>query len=147
MFYVFRYTILKHPAIRYLLAPIYLACGWAAYLSLCPIKPTHTPTPTSKTTPQTTPPQPQQSENTVSTVLLLLLPTTLSLITAPLVEPRYFILPWIFYRLNLPKGQAHRWLWLETFWFLVINVGTGYMFLYRGFEWQQEKGLVQRFMW
>ncbi|AEO70709.1 glycosyltransferase family 59 protein [Thermothielavioides terrestris NRRL 8126] len=37
-----------------------------------------------------------------STTLLLLLATALSLVTAPLVEPRYFILPWVFYRLLVP---------------------------------------------
>jgi alpha-1,2-glucosyltransferase len=38
-------------------------------------------------------------------------------------------------------------LWGETFWFLLINTVTGYVFLYRGFEWPQEPGKVQRFMW
>ncbi|KAH7031678.1 DIE2/ALG10 family-domain-containing protein [Microdochium trichocladiopsis] len=37
-----------------------------------------------------------------STVLILLVATTLSLMTAPLVEPRYFILPWVFWRLLVP---------------------------------------------
>ena len=40
----------------------------------------------------------------------------------------------------------HR-LWLETFWFLLINAVTGYMFLYKGFTWPQEPGRIQRFMW
>jgi alpha-1,2-glucosyltransferase len=34
----------------------------------------------------------------------------------------------------------------ETVWFIVINVATGYVFLYNGFEWLQEPGKVQRFM-
>ena len=38
-------------------------------------------------------------------------------------------------------------LWLETVWFLTINLVTGYIFLYWGFEWPQEPGKVQRFMW
>lgn len=38
-------------------------------------------------------------------------------------------------------------LWLETVWFLAINLATGYIFLYWGFEWPQEPGKVQRFMW
>ena len=41
-----------------------------------------------------------------------------------------------------------RWgLWLETLWFLGINAAVGYMFLYKGFEWESERGMVQRFMW
>lgn len=38
-------------------------------------------------------------------------------------------------------------LWLETAWFAAINVVTAYVFLYKGFEWKQEPGNVQRFMW
>jgi alpha-1,2-glucosyltransferase len=44
------------------------------------------------------------------------------------------------------KGHDYR-LWMETAWFLAINAITGYVFLYRGFSWPQEPGLVQRFMW
>lgn len=44
------------------------------------------------------------------------------------------------------RSYDHR-LWLETAWFLVINIAVGYMFLYKGFEWPQEPGTVQRFMW
>lgn len=141
-----------------------------------------------------------------STVLLWLLTTTLSLVTAPLVEPRYLILPWVFYRLLVPAmptpsflfgpssspspssdksgsdigvaapamkqqqnedGNANEkgFLWnlarrtdltltLETIWFLAINLGTMYMFLYKPFYWKDaasgemlDGGRVQRFMW
>ncbi|KAI9821215.1 MAG: glucosyltransferase [Pycnora praestabilis] len=113
--------------------------------------------------------------NKVSFVIVWLVATALSLITAPLVEPRYFIVPWLFWRLHLPPVEAHTneaksddetkkstWqdrlknslyrvhdhrLWLETLWFLAINFVTGYIFLYWGFEWPQEPGRVQRFMW
>ncbi|KAE8160312.1 DIE2/ALG10 family-domain-containing protein [Aspergillus tamarii] len=105
----------------------------------------------------------------VSFVLVWLIATALSLITAPLVEPRYFIIPWVMWRLHLPrqptplvyreqrprdaKEALHAKiatnfpLFLETFWFLVINIVTGYVFLFKGFEWPQEPGKVQRFMW
>ncbi|RAK99165.1 phospholipase D/nuclease [Aspergillus ibericus CBS 121593] len=104
----------------------------------------------------------------VSFVLVWLAATTLSLITAPLVEPRYFIIPWVMWRLHLPpqptpvvhrqrardaaeelnaKVATNMALFLETYWFLVINAVTGYIFLYCGFEWPQEPGRVQRFMW
>lgn len=104
----------------------------------------------------------------VSFVLVWLAATALSLITAPLVEPRYFIIPWVMWRLHLPpqptpvvhrqrardaaeelnaKVATNMALFLETYWFLVINAVTGYIFLYCGFEWPQEPGRVQRFMW
>ena len=113
--------------------------------------------------------QKQQLEPTrVSFVIIWLAATTLSLVTAPLVEPRYFIIPWVLWRLHLPpqptpavyrrqrpsedelgRAQAATYgpLFVETVWFLVINAVTGYVFLYKGFEWPQEPGKIQRFMW
>ena len=117
-----------------------------------------------------------------STALLWLLTTALSLVTAPLVEPRYFILPWVFWRLLVPawpthactlsKGQQSQletlpvvgWLFragkkidltlvLETIWFLAINLGTMYMFLFKPYQWfgpngePLDGGRLQRFMW
>ncbi|KAJ6172348.1 Dol-P-Glc:Glc(2)Man(9)GlcNAc(2)-PP-Dol alpha-1-2-glucosyltransferase [Penicillium chermesinum] len=105
----------------------------------------------------------------VSFVLVWLAATALSLVTAPLVEPRYFIIPWVMWRLHLPAVPAlgvfrrqpaeteqervrsdlagHVPVFLETAWFMLINAVTGYVFLYKGFEWPQEPGKVQRFMW
>lgn len=105
----------------------------------------------------------------VSFVLVWLAATTLSLVTAPLVEPRYFLIPWVMWRLHLPSFPAPavfrqgsdgvevgvfqaRFLAnlpqvLETLWLVLVNVITGYMFLFKGFEWPQEPGKVQRFMW
>lgn len=118
----------------------------------------------------------QISGHRASFTLIWLLATALSIITTPLVEPRYLIVPWLIWRLHMaiprpgrPSAPAtrpdtmrkrfcealkaalyerhdHR-LWLETVWFLAINLATGYIFLYWGFEWPQEPGKVQRFMW
>ena len=115
------------------------------------------PTSTSSTPPPT------------STALLWLLTTALSLITAPLVEPRYFILPWIFWRLLVPAWPTHdcqhqgfigaqlsrvpgmNWVYrygrkfdltagLETLWFVFINLATMYMFLAKPFMWRNSDG-------
>lgn len=187
MFYVFRYTILKHPLVRYILAPVYLICGYLVYLTLCSQSSTSSPTLKYKDHSKDSYDQLRrqgkattESEGpTTSFVLILLITTALSLVTAPLVEPRYFIIPWVIWQLNVPslpsqssppkpgtgagpqgmsekmmawvkfwgwQGHDYR-LWLETAWFLIINAVTGYMFLYRGYEWKQEPGNVQRFMW
>ncbi|KIN08179.1 glycosyltransferase family 59 protein [Oidiodendron maius Zn] len=175
VFYVFRYTILRHPLIRYLLAPAYILSFYLSYLTLSnPIalaKPQFIPG-TARSAAQDNP--------KTSFMLIFILSTGLSLITAPLVEPRYFIIPWVIWRLHVPTSYSSRlsqrkprrsknresmfrslagavkslavegsalWLWGETFWFLLINIITGYIFLYRGFEWPQEPGKVQRFMW
>ncbi|CAK7265441.1 glucosyltransferase [Sporothrix epigloea] len=111
---------------------------------------------------------------TTTTALLWLLATSLSLVTAPLVEPRYFILPWVFWRLLMPAakadasrpeerkanslaaslfGKVDLRLFLETAWFVAINVTTMYIFLYRPFVWRatdgspMDGGRLQRFMW
>ena len=118
----------------------------------------------------------QVAGHRASFILVWLLATALSIITTPLVEPRYLIVPWLVWRLHMAnprpekdyalakrpdgvgkslfeafkavlyKRHDHR-LWLETMWFLTINLATGYIFLYWGFEWPQEPGKVQRFMW
>ncbi|RGP74236.1 alpha-1,2 glucosyltransferase alg10 [Fusarium longipes] len=107
---------------------------------------------------------------TTSTGLIFLLATTLSLMTAPLVEPRYFIIPWVIWRLLVPAWRLHdhynfgvvatmerhpktksiflffqRYdlrLILETLWFIAINVATGYIFLTKPYVWRAEDGTV-----
>ncbi|KAL7924472.1 glycosyltransferase family 59 protein [Trichoderma austrokoningii] len=181
MFYVFRYTIRRAPWIRYLLILPYTASRWLVWgtLSGCTtwISGVHkdacdpfvkTDAGASITKDSSTQPVP------TSTALIFLLATSLSLITAPLVEPRYFIIPWVIWRLFVPAwrlqeagtSSASAWgkfitfcrgydvrLILETVWFILINLVTGYIFLYKPYVWKAEDGSIldqgrlQRFMW
>ena len=176
MFYVFR-ILLRHWSIRYLAVPVYFICAWTTITALGGPNVRRPPASPSRIAIRggfqvKHPPSkaPEERGNVVPFVLIWLLATSLSLVTAPLVEPRYFIVPWLIWRLHImsprpePKlkkvrkngeqyvvtdrhqGHDHR-LWLETVWFLLINVWTGYVFLYRGFAWPQEPGKVQRFIW
>ncbi|EMC97731.1 glycosyltransferase family 59 protein [Baudoinia panamericana UAMH 10762] len=170
IFYVFRY-LLDPWWIRYAVTPVYIICAWACLQTLGGGPPADYPFQRSDSREGRPLPLPDgQHSATTSFALVWLMTTALQLITAPLVEPRYFILPWIFWRMHVPlrsppKGSKakegtqaqltfsslweeydHR-LWLETVWLLFINAVTGYMFLYRGFTWLQEPGKVQRFMW
>ncbi|KXX78404.1 hypothetical protein MMYC01_205878 [Madurella mycetomatis] len=194
MFYMFRYTILHSPARRFALVAAYTLCRWLSWDTLAGGNPPVDNDNTPATKPETNhaQPSPRNSSSSgtppsTSTAILLFLATALSLVTAPLVEPRYFILPWVFYRLLVPAwelpasfpfpgrrrrdggGGTHNqavggWLYklgqdfdlrlvLETAWFAVINLGTMYMFLWRGYYWRGEEGelldggKVQRFMW
>ena len=188
VFYVFR-MLLHHPALKYLSVFAYLASAWAAWLALA------VPTVVEST---------QSIRPRLSDVFMWVATTTLCLITAPLVEPRYFIMPWIVWRLTIPQLQmdmprttsssgditqqrqqsrgsdsgkrvghapqaaANMYhmgaelrralravtsyhtdyrLWAETIWFLIVNGVTCFVFLYRGYEWPQEPGKVQRFLW
>lgn len=187
MFYIFR-VLFRHPLIKYASVPVYIFCAWAAITALGGLPHEQKSSPPSAVAKHRSSstlgfqediacPGTVSGQNRVSFVLVWLLATSLSLIVAPLVEPRYFILPWLFWRMQVPifpqpgksetkdrvaepwgkiPSQAarlflyakhdHR-LWLETAWFLAINWATGYIFLYWGFEWPQDPGKVQRFMW
>ncbi|PNS19540.1 hypothetical protein CAC42_7384 [Sphaceloma murrayae] len=198
MFYVFR-LLTRYRGVKFIVIPIYYTGAWAIVQTLgaparlafdtdggkgSPIPRANRIEPTDKAGPPST--QPLRLNHAVagegapvSFVLIWLATSALQLITAPLVEPRYFILPWVMWRLRVPqaspsivddrerrrrekagrtKGRLMKikealWddhdqrLWYETVWFLVINAATGYVFLFKGFEWKQEPGRVQRFMW
>ena len=190
MFYIFRYTILRHFVVKYLLGPLYILCFYLCYTTLSSsfgipeiANALRVTTPATKKLLV----EVKRRRNlhtlergqvqTTSFFLIYFLATALSLITAPLVEPRYFILPFVIFRLHLPSlsfptattkaptrfprtskegRDVVRWyaweghdprLWAETFWFAAINGITMWVFLYKGFEWSQEPGKVQRFMW
>ncbi len=222
VFYVFRWFLLRYWYAKYLAVPAYFLCAWVILGALGrgshsdvqrqgdsgPLKSPKTEGSTSKTAAaQSRAPTSARERKLRSSsggvrasfVLIWLAASTLSIITAPLVEPRYFMIPWLIWRLHLPpststspppppssppkssppsssppsppfpKGQdkptnptqhpifqlrhyLHHWhhqitLWLETAWFLLINLVTCYVFLYRGFTWPQEPGQTQRFMW
>ena len=176
VFYVFR-LLLRHPIVKYAVVPVYFVCAWLVLASLGqvlgnPDSATDNRAKRSWKQMGKSPkdlPMPYEPVRT-SFVLVWLAATTLSLVTAPLVEPRYFIIPWLVWRINVPiesynaqyeqeqepakhivqrvlnQASANR-LWIETAWYLMVNLITCYVFLYRGFEWPQEPGKIQRFMW
>lgn len=177
-FYVFRYFIIPFPR-KYLLAPVYVFCGWLAIVALGPIASTPMARISVDKKKET------QASNTivfqradtvnVSFVLVFLMSTALSLITAPLVEPRYFLLPWLIWRLHVPEvlqsdapkqraigdgktqqpgalaglvsALASNAALIELLWYMIVNCLAGYMFLKRPYEWPQDPGKMQRFMW
>lgn len=188
MFYVFRYTILRRKWVRYALVPAYVLCWSICWKTLGGPQPTYDTTDSGREV------QEQQGTKgkksgaksvkvkephtgaalsveppTLSAALLWLLATALSLSTAPLVEPRYFIMPWVFWRLLAPAwpastplaslrrseggGPGHlvesilaigqRFdlrLFVETAWFLVVHLATAYMFIARPYYWRSEDG-------
>lgn len=175
-FYVFR--LLMSPWwMKYAVTPVYVICGWSCvqalgtklYSDIAKMNgPVSSMVQTSNTAEGKAKPlsvPDGRTSATTSFVLLWLATTALQLVTAPLVEPRYFILPWIFWRMHVPFEQAEHGkeqasttrkahiaardnrLWLETLWLLLTNAATGYIFLYWEFTWPQEPGRVQRFLW
>eukprot|EP00094_Tigriopus_californicus_P006363 TCALIF_06127-PA protein Name:"Similar to ALG10B Putative Dol-P-Glc:Glc(2)Man(9)GlcNAc(2)-PP-Dol alpha-1,2-glucosyltransferase (Homo sapiens)" AED:0.03 eAED:0.03 QI:935/0.5/0.66/1/1/1/3/514/266 len=63
-----------------------------------------------------------------------------------LLEFRYFIVPYMFFRIQVPPTS---WLKLgaELAFFLCINAVTFYLYVQKPFEWEHDSGKVQRFMW
>ncbi|KAH8900117.1 hypothetical protein GQ53DRAFT_709444 [Thozetella sp. PMI_491] len=174
MFYVFRYTIRRPGATRYMLVAAYTISRWLVWGRLSGASPDSSSEEHADTKLRESPASvdavtlglldepvsTSASPPLTSTVLLWLLTTTLSLVTAPLVEPRYFILPWVFWRVLVPawssnslSRQVDLTLVLETVWFLAINMATIYIFLFKPYVWRNEEGEVldmgrlQRFMW
>jgi alpha-1,2-glucosyltransferase len=156
VFYVFR-VLLRHPAIRYLAVPVYIVCGWLAIQTVGLQGQNQAKTDKGRQTHQPVKNDGQPLQ--ISFVIVWMATTALSVVTAPLVEPRYYIVPWIIWRLHVPSSTAP-WstpsvsksayrisLSLETAWLIAINAAVGYNFLYRGFSWDSEPGNVQRFLW
>lgn len=187
MFYVFRYTILRRQWVRYALVPAYVVCWRICWKALGGSQPTYDSAESARVDARTQGGERKKSRTksvkikdshadaalsvdppTISTALLWLLATALSLITAPLVEPRYFIMPWVFWRLLAPAWPAYipfvstrrseggsgrllnslldtcqrfdARLFVETAWFLVVHLATAYMFIARPFYWKAEDG-------
>jgi alpha-1,2-glucosyltransferase len=193
-FYIFR-RVMSPWWVRYALCPVYVLCAWATFQTrgeVASITTSASEKTTASDSAQIHPADPLaarassaarvraihlpngRSPSTISFALTLLFTTALTLCTAPLVEPRYCIVPYVFWRTHVPlsspsaeyeetmtkrkgKGGKLRWSdvvreydWrvvVETMWLLTVNAVTGWVFLNKGFEWEQEKGLVQRFMW
>lgn len=72
----------------------------------------------------------------VFSVLLVLVPS-------PLIELRYFIIPFFVFRVLIGKSVTR----LEVLWYGGLNLVVFYMFLYRPFVWPQEAWALQRFMY
>ncbi|KAG8981857.1 glucosyltransferase [Tulasnella sp. JGI-2019a] len=125
-FYLWRRVMMAHPSVPYLLGPIYLICGWTWWVRLAPTSP-------------------------LIDLLILPLFTLITLLPTPLLEPRYFIIPFLLLRIQLAKEPSRgEWAHLVEFsWYALINIVTMWVFLFapreptRGAE---DLGIV-RFMW
>lgn len=76
--------------------------------------------------------------------------TALVLVPTPLVEPRYFLIPYMLLRIHAAAAVRSRrgwpWEWVEVGWNVLVNAVTVGVFLGRTFEWDGWEGPM-RFMW
>lgn len=159
VFYTFR-ILNRHLAIKYLAVPLYFICAWMTVHPFGTELENEADVKRNRGKPRPTSRDVDRQPCQISFVMVWIVTTTLSVVTAPLVEPRYFIIPWIIWRLHVPnlpsrcssggslkKIQYDLRLVLETIWLMIINTLVGYNFLYRGFSWPSEPGKIQRFLW
>uniref|UniRef100_A0A1I8G7N5 Dol-P-Glc:Glc(2)Man(9)GlcNAc(2)-PP-Dol alpha-1,2-glucosyltransferase n=1 Tax=Macrostomum lignano TaxID=282301 RepID=A0A1I8G7N5_9PLAT len=78
--------------------------------------------------------------------LALLGCSALALVPASLIEPRYFIAPWLLWRLSAVRHDSRRWLLAEAAYFAAVNAAVYWLFLRRPFLWPGVPE-EQRFVW
>jgi len=161
-FYLWR-RVLSNPLYRHALAPVYFIAGAlfvrALYssFSLLPFESSHSHSSSIQTSSQLSPlPRFFQSLPLIRTLLFLFC-TAVSISFQELIEFRYFIMPFLLYRIELARSRrTHSGrvavsevvaVLLELCFYLLVNVVTLYLFFYRPFKWAHEPHLLQRFMW
>ncbi|KAL6299647.1 glucosyltransferase [Sparassis latifolia] len=114
-FYIWRRIFLLHPVVPYLLIPVYIACAWAWYIRT------------------------GQDQTLLQNILLavFVVPT---LIPTPLLEPRYFLIPYILLRAQITDVPVWGVL-VEGLWYGTVNGVTMWVFLHK------ERAGVGRFLW
>ncbi|KAM1352967.1 hypothetical protein TB2_032207 [Malus domestica] len=78
-------------------------------------------------------------------VLAFVLATAAVLVPTPLIEFRYYTIPFFFLILHSHADDYRSWL-VTGLLYITVNIYTMMMFLYRPFHWSHEPG-TQRFIW
>ena len=118
-FYIWSRIFKRNPFFPFALAPIYLI---AIYLFFKNLK-----------------------QKTVGWLVAFVVCLFVSIVPQKLLEFRYFILPFLIYRLNL--NYSLRESVCEFLFNLAINFATLYLFLFKTFYWPNAPNDLQRFMW
>lgn len=119
-FYIWRRVLDRHNSyVPYLLTPVYLISTLSVWQHL-------------------------RAKNNGKQMLLYVFCTMLVTIPNGLLEPRYFIIPYIFLRLSVESSLMN--LLIEICQNLAINMGMYYLFMYKTFRWSDSPE-VQRIMW
>ncbi|KAL5807126.1 hypothetical protein ACOSQ4_029859 [Xanthoceras sorbifolium] len=119
-FYLWRKVIKAHWLMKYLLVPLYVY-SWFSIFSIL-----------GKT-------------RRKIWVLAYFLATAAVLVPAPLIEFRYFTIPFYFMIIHSNIDENRNWLLMGVL-YLALNVFTMMLFLLRPFHWDHESG-IQRFIW
>ncbi|XP_020206047.1 dol-P-Glc:Glc(2)Man(9)GlcNAc(2)-PP-Dol alpha-1,2-glucosyltransferase isoform X2 [Cajanus cajan] len=119
-FYLWRKVIMAHWSIKYLLVPVY-TCSWLSIIHML------------------------GKIKSKIWVLAYFLATAAVLVPAPLIEFRYYTIPFYFLVLHCNNRDDHSWILTGTL-YIGVNIFTMVVFLFRPFHWDHEPG-IQRFIW
>ncbi|XP_057302444.1 dol-P-Glc:Glc(2)Man(9)GlcNAc(2)-PP-Dol alpha-1,2-glucosyltransferase-like [Hydractinia symbiolongicarpus] len=119
-FYIWKRIFEKHWAVKYALVPGYLLSWLIIFNEL-------------------------NKSNRSIWILLYLLCTAAVLVPQKLLEFRYFIIPYLLFRLHIGV-RNYLELITEFVLYMCVNAVTLYLFIYRPFKWDHEDA-IQRFMW
>ncbi|WAR25924.1 AG10B-like protein [Mya arenaria] len=118
-FYVWHKIYKRHRYVKFALIPIYLYSIWAFIVEL--------------------------KHRDIYWKILYFVCLVVATVPQKLLEYRYFILPYLIYRLNMRYG-TNVGLMHEVLLYIVLNIATLYLYAERPFKWSHEDGL-QRFIW
>ena len=118
-FYVWSKIYRRHEVVKYCLIPAYFYAMWHMWAAL--------------------------RLNSVLWKLVYILCVSINLVPATLLEFRYFVIPYLIFRLNMPLGSYTK-ITMELLLYISVNAATFYVFLEKPFYWQNEVA-PQRFMW
>ncbi|KAK1403577.1 hypothetical protein POM88_003182 [Heracleum sosnowskyi] len=119
-FYLWRKIIKIHWSTKYLMVPLYVYSWFSIFSTLAKFQ-------------------------KKVWVLVYFLACAAVLIPSPLIEFRYYTIPFFFLILHSHVSSDRNWV-LMCILYAVINIFTMAMFLYKPFSWHHEAG-IQRFIW
>lgn len=118
-FYFLSKIIRRHEYVKYMLIPVYLY-AFVTVLNLL-------------------------KERDIFWKLSYFICTAASIVPQRMIEFRYFIMPYLIFRLNMPLSSRYM-LITELLFYVAINAWTVYMYAFKPFPWHNTNEL-QRFMW
>ncbi|CAO3649578.1 unnamed protein product [Mucor fragilis] len=121
-FYVWHKIYRRHWTVRYLLAPVYTV---SEFLNI----------------------QAFASHTSFLLAFGYFFALVLTLVPSPLLEFRYFIIPFLLYMVHIPPPTQTWRTFLGLGLYLSIHLATVYLFVYRPFVWTNQPEQLQRFMW
>ncbi|KAJ3415914.1 glucosyltransferase [Chytridiales sp. JEL 0842] len=119
-FYIWRWLFRKHPLIRYVIIPGYFICGVSLLAEF-------------------------GKRQSSLWILMFVICTAATLVPSPLLEFRYFVIPFFLYRLHLAQPTTNALMWEAVLHILVNAVAFG-LFVGKPFRWSHVPDEIQRFM-